>query len=80
MNNTDSVISKSLLEAEQIFGLLLVIAGWFFIAWLNRKNEIAKKRIDFILPMYHKYIEIIVMLSNNVRDSTIFLNLVAEVR
>ena len=80
MNNTNSTISNNFLPLAPFIGLVIAIIGWFIIAWLNRRNEIAKKRIDFILPMYHKYIEIVVILSKNIDDIEIFLKLVREVR
>jgi hypothetical protein len=29
-----------------IFSVIIVVAGWFVNSWLNRRHEIAKKRID----------------------------------
>lgn len=65
-----------------IFSVIAVITGWFVNGYLNRKNEIAKKRLDHRLPTLQSFFQMwffITKNSNPFSDPT-FLPLVEKVR
>ena len=48
-----------------ILSVIIVVAGWFVNSWLNRRHEIAKKRIDHRLEMLKSYISFTVSAFKN---------------
>lgn len=39
-----------------LLSAIIVVVGWFVNSWLNRRHEIAKKRIDHRLETLKKYL------------------------
>ncbi|EJL3954313.1 TPA: hypothetical protein ACGF2G_002824 [Vibrio cholerae] len=39
-----------------ILSVFAVIIGWFINGHLNRKNEVFKKRFDYLMDMYESYV------------------------
>lgn len=58
-----------------IIGVAIVAIGWFINADLNRKNEIAKKRLDHRLPTLNSFLELVELirsLSTKPNDAEFF--------
>ena len=65
-----------------IISVMAVITGWFINNYLNRRNEIAKKRLDHRLPTLQKFFELWFFITKNnapFEDPT-FVPLVEKVR
>ncbi|HHF2940217.1 hypothetical protein [Vibrio diabolicus] len=41
-----------------IVSVFAVIIGWFINGYLNRKNEVFKKRFDYLMDMYESYVAV----------------------
>jgi hypothetical protein len=65
-----------------IFSVIAIIIGWFVNGYLNRKNEIAKKRLDHRVPTLKAFLKVWFFIQNNNAPFTDpnFLPLVEEVR
>jgi hypothetical protein len=61
----DCLISLSVTNWITVFSVIAVISGWFVNGWLNRRNEIAKKRFDHRLPTLHSFLELIEFIKKN---------------
>lgn len=42
----------------QFFSVIALIVGWFVNGYLNRRNEIAKKRLEFVLPTLKSFLKL----------------------
>lgn len=65
-----------------LFSVLIIITGWFVNGYLNRKNEIAKKRLDYRLPALLSFFKVWSVITKNGKpfsDPT-FLPLIEEAR
>jgi hypothetical protein len=65
-----------------VISVIAIITGWFVNGYLNRKNEIAKKRLDHRLPTLKAFLKIPRLIEKNSApfNDTIFLPLIEEVR
>ncbi len=65
-----------------IFSVIAVIIGWFVNSYLNRKNEIAKKRLDHRLPALKSFLKMYSFITKNSAPFSVptFLALVEKVR
>ena len=52
-------------DFEIIISTSIIVIGWFVNNWLNRKHEIAKKRIEYRLKTLHSFIPVYTSLTNN---------------
>lgn len=48
-----------------IISAILVISGWFVNSELNRRHEIAKKRLDYRLDMLLAFIEVFLQMTSS---------------
>ena len=64
-----------------IIGIAIVAIGWFINADLNRKNEIAKKRLDHRLPTLNSFLELVEFIRKNNQkpDDAEFIRLTSKV-
>ena len=65
-----------------LISVFSVIFGWFVNGYLNRKNEIDKKRLDHVLPTLKSFLKVPRFIEKNpapFSDPT-FLPLIEEVR
>lgn len=78
-NNASIFETKDLIT---IFSVIAVITGWFVNGYLNRKNEIAKKRLDHRLPTLKSFVKVWYFIQKNSAPFTDpqFLILVEEAR
>ena len=70
-------------EWVTIFSVLTLITGWFVNGFLNRKNEIAKKRLEYRLPTLRSFLKIWYMIQGSVVkpiDTLEYKKLIEEVR
>lgn len=65
-----------------MFSVIIIVTGWFVNGYLNRKNEIAKKRIEHRLPTLKSFLKIWYIITKNSSpfEDTKFIILVEEVR
>jgi hypothetical protein len=65
-----------------IVSVIALISGWFVNGYLNRKNEIAKKRLEYRLPTLKSFLKIwyLVQESSETNPLDIVKNLIVEVR
>ncbi len=68
----------------QIFAITVLISGWFINGYLNRRNEIAKKRIEFVLPTLKSFLKIWYILTDPEEQANIdpieYKKLLIEIR
>ena len=65
-----------------IVSVVVLITGWFINSYLNRRNEIAKKRLDHRLPTLQSFFELWFFITRNSTpfQDPKFLPLVEKVR
>jgi|GEM_PF-573162 len=69
-----------------ILSVIAIISGWFVNGYLNRKNEIAKKRLEYRLPTLKSFLKIwhLIQEMGNTKENPFFLpenkKLIMEVR
>jgi hypothetical protein len=67
-----------------IVSVIALISGWFVNGYLNRKNEIAKKRLEYRLPTLKSFLKIWYLVQEssetNPLDIVKYKNLIVEVR
>jgi len=52
-----------------IIGILVVVGGWIYNGYENRKHEVFKKRLDYRLSMLTSYKDAAVVLEKLVKDN-----------
>jgi hypothetical protein len=58
-----------------VIATTIVIIGWFIIAWLNRRNEILKKKLDYRADLLKK----IIRFSFDLSEGNTNINLLQEI-
>jgi hypothetical protein len=68
----------------QFISVMVLIVGWFVNGYLNRKNEIAKKRLEFVLPTLKSFMKLWYMIHEANRNENLnvveYKKLIIELR
>lgn len=62
---------------------IIVVAGWFVNGFLNRRHEIAKRRIDYRLKTLHSFVPIIISMTSSkdpFKDDPSLVNKIEEAK
>jgi hypothetical protein len=63
-----------------IVAAAVVVAGWFVNSWLNRRHEIAKKRMDYRLDALHSFVPVFLAMNEGRMGEPGFADKLAEIR
>src|SRR5208283_2058741 len=67
-------------DSIAIIAAVIVIVGWFVNSFLNRRHEIAKKRMEYRLEALHSFLPVFFALSENRTADPSFVQAIATAR